>query len=79
MMTVLGQGLSLAGIGTLVGLLGAFSLTRFLAGTLYGIQPLDVPTFVAVPAILLGIAALACYLPARRATCVDPMEALRHE
>ena len=79
MRMVLGQGLSLAGLGTLLGLLCAFGATRLLAGALLGVQPVDTATFVAVPAILLGIALLACYVPARRATRVDPMEALRHE
>ena len=77
MMTVLGQGLRLAGVGTVLGLLGAFGVTRLLASTM-GIQP-DLTTFVAVPAILLSIALLACYVPARRATRVDPWETLRHE
>ena len=78
MMTVLGQGLRLAGIGTVLGLLGAFGVARLLASAMPGIQ-LDLTTFVAVPAILLSIALLACYVPARRATRVEPMEVLRHE
>ena len=78
MMTVLGQGLRLAGIGTVLGLLGAFGATRLLASVIPGLQP-DMATFVAVPAILLSVALVACYVPARRATRVDPMEVLRHE
>ena len=77
MMSVLGQGLRLAGIGTVLGLLGAFGIARLLASTM-GLQP-DLTTFVAVPAILLSIALLACYVPAHRATRVDPWETLRHE
>lgn len=77
MMSVFGQGLRLAGIGTVLGLLGAFGIARLLASTM-GLQP-DLTTFVAVPAILLSIALLACYVPAHRATRVDPWETLRHE
>ena len=54
-------------------------LTRFLAGLLYGIEPLDPPTFVVVGLGLMGAALLASYVPARRATRVDPVDALRHQ
>jgi predicted permease len=76
---VLGRGMVLALIGIGMGLMGAFTLTRFLSTLLFGVTPTDPLTFVAV-SILLGIVAfLASYIPARRATRVDPMAALRYE
>ncbi|HEV2417468.1 MAG TPA: ABC transporter permease [Terriglobia bacterium] len=76
---VVGQGLKLALIGIVLGIVGALSVTRFLSSLLYGVKPTDPLTFVAVSLILLGVALLACYIPARRAAKVDPMVALRHE
>jgi len=76
---VLGQGLRLTLAGLAIGTLGAFGLTRLLAGLLFGVRPTDPLTFVAVSALLCAIALLACYLPARRAMRVDPMVVLRHE
>ena len=73
------HGLTLAGIGVAIGLGAAAGLTRLMSSLLFGIQPLD-PLTYAAGALLLGIAAvLASYLPARRASAVDPVEALKAE
>ncbi|BDC48434.1 hypothetical protein F183_A07500 [Bryobacterales bacterium F-183] len=71
--------LMLAGIGVVAGFVGSVALTRWMESLLYGVSPLDAMTFGAVPVILLAAALAASYLPARRATQVDPMEALRAE
>jgi predicted permease len=76
---VLGQGLLTTAIGVAAGVVGAVGLTRTLETLLFGVKPTDPLTFAAVIALLVGVAALACYLPARRATRADPMEALRQE
>ncbi|HEV2837664.1 MAG TPA: ABC transporter permease [Pyrinomonadaceae bacterium] len=76
---VVKNGMRLAVIGLLIGLVAAFGVTRFLATLLVGVQPTDVLTFSVMSVCLLAAAFLACYLPARRATKIDPLEALRYE
>jgi putative ABC transport system permease protein len=76
---VLRQGLLLTCIGIGIGLAGALALTRYIEGMLYGVKPLDPVTYVAVVALFVAVTSLASYLPARRATRIDPMTALRHE
>ena len=71
--------LALTGIGVAIGLVGAASLTRLMTSLLFGIAPMDPLTYAAVPAVLLSAAALASYLPARRAAAVDPVETLKAE
>jgi putative ABC transport system permease protein len=76
---VLGQGLKLALIGLGVGLALAVALTRVLSAMLFGVAPTDTMTFAAVSVLLLAVALLACYLPGRRATKVEPTVSLRYE
>jgi ABC-type antimicrobial peptide transport system permease subunit len=76
---VLRQGMVLAGIGVVLGLAGALAVGRVAASLLFELEPTDPLTFVAVAAVMLACAALACWLPARRATRVDPVEVLRAE
>jgi putative ABC transport system permease protein len=76
---VLGEGMMMVGVGMALGLTAATMVTQLLASFLYGISTTDAATFVSIPALLLLVALAACYLPARRATKVDPMVALRYE
>jgi ABC-type antimicrobial peptide transport system permease subunit len=74
---VLRQGIALALAGLGIGMGGAFVLTRLLTTMLFGVQPTDALTFLAVSMVLVAVAAAACLVPARRAASVDPMVALR--
>jgi putative ABC transport system permease protein len=76
---VLREGVKLVGIGIVIGLTGAWALTRALATLLYEVKPTDPLTFLAAPVLLIVVALLACWLPARRASRVDPLTALRYE
>jgi putative ABC transport system permease protein len=76
---VLRQGLGLTGIGIGVGLAGASALTRYIEGMLYDVTALDPLTYVAVVALFTVVTTIASYVPARRATKIDPMTALRYE
>ncbi len=76
---VFGDGLKMTVTGVAVGLLAAFGLTRLLTGMVYGVSTTDPATFATIAVLLVVVALLACYIPARRATKVDPLTALRYE
>ena len=76
---VVGRGLALTGTGLAIGLGAAAAATKAMKSMLFGVQPLDPGTFMSVSALLCGIAALACWIPARRASRVDPIVVLRDE
>jgi ABC-type antimicrobial peptide transport system permease subunit len=76
---ILGHGMKLALIGVGIGLIGAFALTRLMASMLFGVAPTDAMTYGSIAALLIGVALLACYLPGRRATKVEPTISLRYE
>jgi ABC-type antimicrobial peptide transport system permease subunit len=76
---VMRQGLLLVGVGVGIGVLGALGLTRLITSQLFGVRPTDPTTFILVALTLVGVAALATFVPAMRATRVDPVVALREE
>jgi ABC-type antimicrobial peptide transport system permease subunit len=76
---VVGGGMKLALVGVAIGILGALALARFVETMLYAVTPFDPASYAATAAVLLAVAALACYVPARRAMRVDPIVALRAE
>ena len=76
---VLGEGLRLAGLGAAIGLAGAVAVTRLLGGLLFGVHPLDPASMLGAALLLVGASTLASYMPARRATQVDPVAMLKAE
>jgi putative ABC transport system permease protein len=76
---IMGQGFVLAVIGVAAGVVAAFALTRLMSQLLYNVSATDPTTFIGIALLLTTVALLACYLPARKATRVSPMTALRHE
>jgi predicted permease len=79
MKLVVAEGMALVAVGAMVGVAGAYAATRVLSGFLYEVSVTDRPTFASIVVLLLVVAAVACYVPARRAATVDPLVALRHD
>jgi putative ABC transport system permease protein len=76
---VVKQGMMLALIGVALGLAGAFAMTRVMRNLLFNVSATDPTTFTLIALLLISVAAIASYIPARRATKIDPLQALRHE
>jgi putative ABC transport system permease protein len=76
---VVGQGMTMTAAGTAIGVAAALMLTRLMSTLLFGVSAVDPATFLAIPCLLMAVALVACYVPARRATRVDPLQALRSE
>jgi ABC-type antimicrobial peptide transport system permease subunit len=76
---IMKDGVEMTLTGIILGVIGAFGLTRLMSSMLFGVKPTDPLTFTVVAVLLCAVAMLACYVPARRAMKVDPTEALRHE
>jgi len=74
---VLSRAMALAALGIGIGVVGAVALTRYLTTLLFGVKPIDVVTFVGVALVLSAVVFIACLVPARRATKIDPLQALR--
>lgn len=74
---VLRRAMLLAVIGVVIGVAGAFALTRYMTTLLFGVKPIDTTTFIAVAIVLAAVVLIACLVPARRAAKIDPLEALR--
>jgi putative ABC transport system permease protein len=79
LLLILRQGLLLTAIGVVIGLAAAFALTRLLSGLLFGVAAGDASTFASISVLLIAVSLVACYLPARRAMRIDPLQALRYE
>jgi ABC-type antimicrobial peptide transport system permease subunit len=79
MRLVMGRGMGLAALGVVLGAIGAVALRQVVASELYGVSPLDLSVFLLVTTVLFGVAAVACFLPARRAMKIDPVSLLRNE
>ena len=76
---ITGEGIKLALVGLLIGFGGAWAVTRLMKNLLFGVSPTDPLTFIVIASLLASVSLLACYIPARRATKVDPLVALRFE
>jgi putative ABC transport system permease protein len=76
---VLREGMLLTIVGLVAGCLGAFVISRMMHALLYGVSPMEPIVYVSIALMLMGVAFLACWVPARRAMCLDPLEALRQE